>query len=83
MLASRPRELKTMARKRKERWEIWGQDPNVRYALSNGGMTVQVPDRDGGFKTSGWCKLIGYSEEVTIRLLLHELGWKTPQRARA
>lgn len=69
-----------MARENTPRWERWSGDPRVEFASSNGGLRVRVPAQDGWPTESGWCKLIGYNVDVTVRQLIRELGW-TPKPA--
>jgi hypothetical protein len=62
-------------RKQPPIWETWREDRRVSFARSDGGLRVRAPSDDGLWNESGWCLLIGRSEDVTIRRLLHELGY--------
>ena len=64
-----------MARKnRDDFWQEWRHDRRVSYSLSDGGLKVMVIDKELGFKTSTWVRLIGGSIDSTVRPLASDLG---------
>jgi hypothetical protein len=64
-----------MPKRDKKQWRPWHKDARVSVAHDDGGIWVRVPDADAGYRESTWCLLIGSSEDVTVRCLLHEIGY--------
>ncbi len=57
------------------RWEIWSQDPRVRFARSNRGIQVEVPGHDGWPRKSPWLGVIDEDVDKTVHRLLLQIGY--------